>query len=246
MRLTIVGCGEAFDSGWGNHSSLFSGRGLPTVLFDCGYQIPERLWAMPEAYASIDAVYLTHLHADHCQGLIPLFSRYWEEKRSSPLAIYGPTGTESVITRSFDLGYPGLRQKLPFEVRYHESRPEFAIGKLRLRTARSAHSVLNLAVRVTLPNGKSFALSGDGQLTDATRELFRGCDLLLHECFWLKPGPPGIHADLATLREYAETAGIARIGVTHLSRLERKKIEKALPRSKKWFSARPGQSLALE
>ena len=38
----MIGSGEAFDHILGNTAYLFSGKGYPTVLFDCGYQIPER------------------------------------------------------------------------------------------------------------------------------------------------------------------------------------------------------------
>jgi hypothetical protein len=41
--IRVIGCGEAFDSEFGNTSYLLSGRNCPSVLFDCGYQIPERL-----------------------------------------------------------------------------------------------------------------------------------------------------------------------------------------------------------
>ena len=74
-QLGLIGCGEAFDTGFGNNSCIFFGERLPTVLFDCGYQIPERLWALAPGLRSVDAVYLTHFHADHAMGLAPLIVR---------------------------------------------------------------------------------------------------------------------------------------------------------------------------
>ena len=75
--VRVVGCGEAFDVGLGNTSYLFSGEGYPALLFDCGYQIPERLW-LNRLHLGLDAVFFTHLHADHSFGFVPLMARYWE------------------------------------------------------------------------------------------------------------------------------------------------------------------------
>ena len=93
MQLLVLGTGEAFDDkGLGNTSFIYSAKRQPTVLFDCGYQVPERLWQYPKIYPSIDAIYLTHLHGDHTMGLAPLFIRFLEEGRTKPLTIIGPKG----------------------------------------------------------------------------------------------------------------------------------------------------------
>src|SRR3954452_18272937 len=97
--LRVLGTGEAFDTGLGNNSCLlYDGKKgspskekrIPTFLFDCGYQIPERLWALPKLYPELDAVALTHFHADHAFGLAPLLVRFAEEGREEPLGIFGP------------------------------------------------------------------------------------------------------------------------------------------------------------
>jgi hypothetical protein len=58
--VRVIGSGEAFDTYLGNTSYLFTGKGLPTVLFDCGYQIPERLWKNG-LHTNLDAICFTHL-----------------------------------------------------------------------------------------------------------------------------------------------------------------------------------------
>src|SRR4051812_912371 len=98
MRLKIVGAGEAFDDRFGNNSCLLYGVGLPTVLFDCGYQIPERLWRMAQ-YRKLDGIYFTHLHADHSFGIVPVLTRFWEEGRKQPLKLVGPRGLKRFVTR---------------------------------------------------------------------------------------------------------------------------------------------------
>ena len=102
MDVHVVGAGEAFDSGLGNNSFLLSATRGPTVLIDCGYQIPERLWAR-DLHRSIDAIYFTHTHADHAFGVVPLLTRFWEERRKRSLTIIGHRGVEDAHRDPIDL-----------------------------------------------------------------------------------------------------------------------------------------------
>lgn len=250
MKLRILGTGEAFDAGLGNNACLLSGRRIPTMLFDCGYQIPERLWA-EELHSELDAVYFTHLHADHSFGIIPLLSRFEEEGRLAPLRIIGPRGTRAFVKKVFDLVYPGLSRRISFPLRWTELGPgdSARVENLRLRTARSLHSVLNLSVRVEsveLPG--SFAISGDGALSPQTARLYRGVGLLLHECYSLRASTP-VHSSFDLLAHALPKLGIGRVGLTHLARDEKAEIAALLKRNqasfRDWFIPRPGSLLSL-
>ncbi len=247
MKLTVVGTGEAFDSGLGNNAFLLHGARTPTVLFDCGYQIPERLWAR-NLHRKLDAVYLTHTHADHAFGLAPLLSRYWEEGRTRPLTIVGHRGMRSYVTKVMDLAYPGLRALFPYAIEFVAVRPNAATTwrGLQLRCARSEHSVTNLSVRIDGASGRSFAVSGDGALNAATGALYRGVGILCHEVFRLRPPCPN-HMSLAELRAYAKDSGIGRVVVSHHSRSQKARIRRAVERIDEpgptWIAADPGAVL---
>ena len=149
MKVTVIGCGEAFDSGIGNNSYLLHGPGLPTVLVDCGYQIPERLWASG-LHRRLDAVYLTHTHADHSFGIVPLLGRFLIERRERPLPVIGHSGVAKLRPAR---ARPRLPRNAPasfVSARVHhrfsgEGGVEF--GSLSLACARSDHGVRNLSVR---------------------------------------------------------------------------------------------------
>ena len=98
MQITVIGSGEAFDVGLGNNAYLVSASRAPNLLIDCGYQVPERLWASGLA-KSIDGIYLTHTHADHAFGIAPLITRFWEERRKRRLDIIGHRGIESYFRK---------------------------------------------------------------------------------------------------------------------------------------------------
>jgi ribonuclease BN (tRNA processing enzyme) len=247
VSLKVLGCGEAFDSGIGNTSVLLSGRGVPTVLLDCGYQIPERLWALPKAYPGLQAVVLTHFHADHAFGVAPLLMRFMEERRKAPLTIIGPRGARSYCFKALELAYPGAKRRLEFEIHFLEVRPGDSISwnGLQLDCARSRHSVLNLAWKVA-GKGFSFALSGDGEATPATRDLFEGVDVLLHEVYSAEPLFPG-HGNLKTLSKFLRKSAIERLGITHICRNERTPMKQALQKLKRsdsrWFLITPGMEI---
>jgi len=135
--IQVIGSGEAFDSELGNTAYLLRGKGVPGVLFDCGYQVPERLWRT-RYHASLDAVFFTHLHADHAFGIVPLLTRYWEEKREKPLALIGGPGLEAYVRRHMELGYPGMLQRLKFELEFLELRE----GGVLVGVAHHARSAL--------------------------------------------------------------------------------------------------------
>jgi len=245
MQIKIIGCGEAFDSyGFGNNSCVLYGRSLPTVLFDCGYQIPERLWQYPKIYKNLNAIYFTHTHADHIFGIVPLLARYLEEGRRKTLVIFGPKGIKKHALALLKLGYSSVAKKLTFKIVFKElkSGQSFRYENLMFSCARSAHSRVNLSVRVQAKNGKSFGVSGDGNLTPATKKLFSGVDLLLHECFWLKQRE-NFHSSLETIYEFAISHGVKKVGLTHQSRLLRGRIEGAVARlgDRRFFVVKPGQ-----
>ena len=70
MRLTVIGCSDAFGSG-GRFNTCFMVQGTKsTVLLDCGASTPVALKVRGVDFNSIDGIVLSHLHGDHF-GAIP-------------------------------------------------------------------------------------------------------------------------------------------------------------------------------
>jgi ribonuclease Z len=250
-KILVIGSGEAFDTDLGNTSYLFRGKGLPTVLFDCGYQIPERLWKA-DLHTELDAVCLTHLHADHSFGIVPLLVRFGEEGRKTPLHIVGPRGTERFVTRLLEMGYPGFSKRLKFKIHHLTLSPRSALDLmgLTLNCAATVHSVLNYTIRVDLfaEETASFAISGDGQITPATKKLTANVDVLFQELYSDKPGIP-VHADLKTVATWIKSTQIKTIVTSHFSRSRKAALEGKITSPKKgstqWIISRPGLEVQL-
>lgn len=81
MRVTVVGCGNAFSKKNYNQSFLVEEDGRK-LLIDCGSQIPNALVDSGISLKDIDDIYVSHGHADHIGGLEEVaFLRYDWMKR---------------------------------------------------------------------------------------------------------------------------------------------------------------------
>ena len=215
--LTFVGTGEACDPQLPNTSLLY--RGGRVVLIDCGYSVPAALWRVTTDVNLIDAIYISHLHADHSFGLPGLLLWMREGGRERALTIIGGPGLEPWLERLLDLGYPGSFTKsraFPIEPLVADGGEPTPFGPLTLRTAPSDHSVRNLALRIE-ERGGSCCYSGDGAPTPETRALYRDADLLVHECWAAGPGINS-HAHVEQVLELAQEARIARLCLLHIGR----------------------------
>ncbi|NGX41957.1 MAG: Ribonuclease Z [Chlamydiae bacterium] len=180
MELECIGVGEAFEPQLGNTSFLLHSE--TNLLIDCGYAVPRNLFSRNYPPDLIDALYVTHFHADHFFGVPAMVYRWQEEGRKKPLTIIGQPGTKSLINRTIDLGYPSCRSKLDFELKYLETTDPVALNELSLSFAQTDHSMKNYAIKIT--KGKSsIGISGDGGLTTKTRDLFQDCTVLVHEAY---------------------------------------------------------------
>lgn len=81
MKITVVGCGNAFSKRNYNQSFLLE-EGGRKMLFDFGSKVPYALDNLGIDIKDIDDVYISHLHGDHIGGLEEMaFLRYdWATK----------------------------------------------------------------------------------------------------------------------------------------------------------------------
>ena len=76
MKIRIIGCGNAFSMLNFNQSFALE-EGGERLLIDCGSRVPLALASAGIPLADIDAIYISHAHADHIGGLEEVaFARY--------------------------------------------------------------------------------------------------------------------------------------------------------------------------
>lgn len=226
MRIVFLGVGEAFDENLINSSILISSD--TKFLLDCGYAVPRHLWRHYPNKDFLDAIYLSHAHADHYMGIPLLLSRMLEENRVKPLTFVGQRDICKAIPLVMEYSYRGLFNKLPFKINFIEIEPrnEVVLNELKLEFAPSKHSVSNFAIKVQCGE-KSFCYSGDGRNTEASAQLYIGTELLIHEAYTLHEVIP-THGNIQDVIQMAEKIGVKNLALIHLNRDVRRDKERVL------------------
>ena len=78
------------------------------LLFDCGEGTQKQLMKTGISFMDINKIFITHWHADHFAGLIPLLQTMNLEKRKTELTIFGPEASR-FVQGILNLGYFGVR-----------------------------------------------------------------------------------------------------------------------------------------
>jgi ribonuclease Z len=247
-RLVFVGTGEAIDPALPNTSLLL--RGSRTLLLDCGYSVPHALWRISDDVDLLDAVWISHGHADHCFGLpaLLLWMRLGGRRRS--LTLLGGPGSRARIERVLELGYPGsFAPHKCYPIEYVELEPGTVgvFGPLELRIAASAHSIVNYALRIDAKDQRSVMYSGDGAVTEGTRALAQGVSVLVHECFFSQPPQQGNHGprkhgDVESCIELARHARVETLVLLHFAAEAKQAIH---ARAVELVQSTPGLQLLL-
>jgi ribonuclease BN (tRNA processing enzyme) len=86
-------------------ANLLVVNGTP-YLIDAGDGTTRRLAKMRFNFRTLGTIFITHGHNDHTGGLGMLLSAEWTALRTAPIHVYGPPGTEALITAT--IGYFGL------------------------------------------------------------------------------------------------------------------------------------------
>jgi ribonuclease BN (tRNA processing enzyme) len=216
MRLTVVGCSGSYPGPDSPASCYLLEHDGHRILLDLGNGALGPLQRHADLFG-IDAVVLSHLHADHCLDL----TSYYVVRKYNPwgpapaIPVLGPTGTADRMARAYDMpDEPGMTGEFDF----HDHVTDTEVGPFRIRTAPANHPVEAYAIRVDA-GGRSLVFSGDTGPTDALVELSRGADLALYEASFLSRYPdlpPDLHLTATQSAEHAMRAGVGRLVLTHL------------------------------
>jgi ribonuclease BN (tRNA processing enzyme) len=90
--LKCFGTADGWPSPDRNHSSFLYRFGKIRLLVDCGEGISRSYKASGLSYDAVDALFLSHMHADHVGGFLMLMQSLWLEKRRKALPVYMPGG----------------------------------------------------------------------------------------------------------------------------------------------------------
>ncbi|MFQ5493063.1 MAG: MBL fold metallo-hydrolase [Candidatus Dojkabacteria bacterium] len=226
MNVYFLGVGEAFDETLPNNSLLVQRNGYKLML-DCGFSIPDELWKYNNDTDLIDAIFVSHTHADHYFGIPALFTRWLEEEREKPVSIITTEENIDLLQQLLDFAYRDTRNYYKFDINFISvnKSQQIQVGGIDLEFAETDHTVSNLAVKVS-DGENTLVYSGDGIPTRESEELYRSCDLLVHDAYYWDKKSWG-HPLIKDLIPMANRLNVKALALTHLERDYRKnEIEK--------------------
>jgi phosphoribosyl 1,2-cyclic phosphate phosphodiesterase len=194
---------------WRTRSSLLLEGPEGNLLVDTSPEM--RLQLLSVRVQSIDAVLITHTHADHIMGMDDL--RCFEQKSGKSMPIYAQPEDQVVIKRVFQYAFreapPGIH--LPqFQL---QDVPEILhVCGMEIRTMIVMHGPTPVvAIRV----GDFAYLTDVSEIPPAAWDLLQGLDTLVLDAVRRKPHPNHFHFDKA--KEIAAELGAKKTIFTHLS-----------------------------
>lgn len=154
IELILLGAGAMAPLPDRPLSSLLMRSGGSLALFDCGEGTQVQMRRFHWGFRRLDAICLSHLHADHVAGLPGLLHTVANAGRTEPMHVYGPPGTRAVVE-----GLRVIAAWLPYEVEVHELNDgdRFELfGGARADVREADHRVPCLAYRVDLDRAPAF------------------------------------------------------------------------------------------
>jgi len=202
MHVGLCGSGSPFpdESRAGPCTLVLAGKRL--FVFDAGSGATRNIGRMGFNHGQIEAVFLTHFHSDHIDGLGELLLQRWVAGgHRTPMPVHGPVGVAQVVDGLMQV----YRQDQGYRVAHHgdatvpasgfgaQAKP-FATddageplvllrdGDLEISAFTVDHAPVHPAVGYRIRyKGRTVVLSGDTKQSAAVQRAAAGADLLLHD-----------------------------------------------------------------
>lgn len=97
FKLYILGCGSALPTPRHYATSQIVELRDKQFMVDCGEGTQIQLRRSRIGFNKIRAVFISHLHGDHCFGLIGMISTFGLQGRTAPLHVYSPKELEEML-----------------------------------------------------------------------------------------------------------------------------------------------------
>jgi ribonuclease Z len=174
--------------------------GDQAFVFDAGASGSQNLGPMGFPLPRVQAIFLTHLHSDHIDGLGQILLGSWvNSPRAEPTKVYGPAGTAQVVS-GFNRAYqidsayrtahhgPDIANPASFGARAQEiaftglSETVYEKGRVKITAYQVSHAPVSGALGYRIDyKGRSISISGDTAFDPNIAAASEGVDVLFHE-----------------------------------------------------------------
>jgi len=204
LKVTLLGTGAPDPSIDRFGPSTLVEAGSEKLLFDAGRGVSQRLWQLHIPLGEVNVLFLTHLHSDHTVGIPDLWLTGWLPtpygRRSVPLQVFGPDGTEEMMSFLAKAYQRDVRFRLEGPGHLPETGTR-VIGKdvneglvyehngLRVTAFVVDHGpIIRPAFGYRIDYGdRSVVISGDTRPSENLIKYAKGTDLLIHEVMAARP-----------------------------------------------------------
>lgn len=115
FKVHILGCGSALPTTRHNATSQVVEVRGKFFMIDCGEGTQVQLRRSHIGFTKLQAIFISHIHGDHCFGLIGLISTFGMLGRTAPLHIYAPVELKAIL----DMLMTSFCHGLDYEVVFH-------------------------------------------------------------------------------------------------------------------------------
>jgi ribonuclease BN (tRNA processing enzyme) len=232
MRLTVLGKSPSWQDAGGACSGYLVEEDGTAVLVDCGNGVFAKLRQHID-YVDVDAVVISHLHADHFLDLVPYSYALTYAPRQQPVPVDRWPGTDCPACPVLHVP-PGAKElfrrvvgawgnddliESAFRIEEYEAGDRIEIGDVRASFHPVPHFVQTFAVRIGSDDGGEVVYSADTRPGSEIVDAARGADLLIIEGTLPRPERTGVRGHLTPEEagEHAREAGVKRVVITHIS-----------------------------
>jgi ribonuclease Z len=193
IKVTLLGTGNPRPVMSRFGPSILVEAGKEKLIFDCGRGATQRLYQLKIPFSDITGLFLTHLHSDHTVGIPDLWLTGWVMGRDTPLPVWGPEGTKSMmehlegayafdihIRRDVDTKLPGTGA----EIVAHDIQEGVVYDRAGVKVTAFLvdHGEIKPAYGYRVDYfGHSVTMSGDTRPSENLVKYAQGTDVLIHE-----------------------------------------------------------------
>jgi ribonuclease BN (tRNA processing enzyme) len=234
VEITVLGKSNSWPDAGGACSGYLLAEGNFHLLLDCGSGVLSKLRQVCD-YRSVDAIVVSHLHADHFLDLIP-YSYALKYSDGAPYArpqLFGPPGTRQLFAKLAGAMGFGDQLERVFELAEYDPADQLSVGPLALRFQEVPHYIRTFACEFINHDGRRFTYGADCRYNDALIGFAQSTDLLLVEATVAEQDDPaaakqtGGHMTARQAGTLARKAQAVRALISHFSdELDRDRLER--------------------
>lgn len=221
MKLTVVGCGDAFGSGGRLQTCYHVDCGSHRFLIDCGATAMIGLARQGLDPNAVATIFISHLHGDHFAGLVWwMLHAQHVAKRSVPLTVAGPPGIENRFVAAAEALFPGstkVQRRFPLAFVEIGTAAPLITPAARVTAFEVSHpsGAPSYALRFET-GGRTLAFTGDTEWVENLVPAGVGADLYIMECYAFD-GPVRYHTSWETLAANLPRIGARKVMLTHMN-----------------------------